>query len=194
MTARTVWEEGRYPGWLVAGAATAATLGALAIDAGFTSGLGLLFDSVYVLSCVGIALMVRPSDSFVAGIVPPWLMTGLLLVAAWTDPGIVTTADDGLVQAVASGLGLHAFPLVLGYGLAFGVLWMRDRVRKAHAHPKPQSSAHPSPRPAPVARSQAGTTRPGVRPVTVQRPAGRPAPVGYSNREASPAPRRVTSG
>ncbi|MCL8025776.1 DUF6542 domain-containing protein [Nocardioides bruguierae] len=141
MTARTVWEEGREPGWQVAALATAATGSALALDLWWGADVGWLFDTVFVLACIAMALLVRPGDFFVVGSAPPWLMVGLMVVTALIDPAFLAEADDRAVQAVVAGMSMHAFPLVLGYALALAVLYVRDRVRKSHTHPRPHPTA-----------------------------------------------------
>ncbi len=88
--------------------------------------LGWFFDLVFVAACVGAALGVRAQDFFVIGVFPPLLMAATVLVLAVLDRGAVAGADDGLVQALVSGLAHHAGALVAGYLLTLGVLALRQ--------------------------------------------------------------------
>jgi hypothetical protein len=123
---KTLWEEGRHPGRLVAHAAAAAALVVVVAHLLVTDGLTLVFDLAFVLICVAAALAVRPRDFFVVGVLPPLLMAGTVLVLAVVDPGAVADPRDGIVQATVSGLAHHSGALVLGYALALGVLALRQ--------------------------------------------------------------------
>jgi hypothetical protein len=85
------------------------------------------FDVVFVLVCVGVALLVRPEDFFTVGVLPPLIMATVFLLVGLTDPGAIAHQDDGLVQAVVSGLSNHAEALGLGYALCLGCLAVRRR-------------------------------------------------------------------
>lgn len=106
----------------------AVTLTAVALDLLVSRELSLLFDLVFVLLCVGAALLVRQQDFFVVGVLPPLLMLGLFVLLGLVSPGVVAEPQDGLIQAVVSGLAHHAATLVTGYFLALGVLAMRQHV------------------------------------------------------------------
>lgn len=123
---KTLWEEGRHPGRLVAHAAAAAALVVVVAHLLVTDGLTLVFDVAFVLICVAAALAVRPRDFFVVGVLPPLLMAGTVLVLAVVDRGAVADPGDGVVQATVSGLAHHSGALVLGYALALGVLALRQ--------------------------------------------------------------------
>ncbi len=88
--------------------------------------LSVLFDAVFVALCVAAALMVRPRDFFVVGVLPPLMMLGAVLLLALTVRESVAEAGDGLVQAVVSGLAHHAGALVTGYVLTLVVLALRQ--------------------------------------------------------------------
>lgn len=125
---RTMWEEGREPGREVAALGVALALTAVAIDLLLTDQVGLLFDLGFVALCVGLALAVRPSDFFTVGVLPPLLMLSTFLLLAMSRAEAIARSGDGVVQAVVSGLSHHAIALALGYGLALGVLFIRQRV------------------------------------------------------------------
>jgi hypothetical protein len=123
---KTLWEEGRHRGRLVAHAAAAVALLVVVAHLLLADGLTLAYDAAFVLSCVGAALAVRPRDFFVVGVLPPLLMAGTMLVIATVSRGFVGDPGDGIVQATVSGLAHHAGSLVLGYGLALLVLALRQ--------------------------------------------------------------------
>ncbi len=125
---RTLWEQGREPGRGVVALCAALVLSALALEVWLTGGVGWLLDVVFVLACVGAALLVRPADFFTAGVLPPLLMVASFVLLAAGSPGALARPEDGLVQAVVSGLTHHSVALVLGYGLCLGCLAVRRRV------------------------------------------------------------------
>lgn len=129
--ARTIWEEGHEPGRRVVVLGVALTLSAAALDLLITGRLGLIFDVFFALTCLALALVVHPRDFFVVGVLPPLVMTGLLLLLALTRVDAIAQGDDGVVQAVVTGLGNHSIALFVGYGLALGCLVMRRRAAGA---------------------------------------------------------------
>ncbi|WP_212721426.1 DUF6542 domain-containing protein [Nocardioides dongxiaopingii] len=128
---RTVWEEGHEPGREMAALGVALALTAAAVDLLLTAQVGLLFDLGFVVLCVGLALAVRLPDFFTVGVLPPLLMLSTFLLLAMSRSEAIARADDGVVQAVISGLSHHAVALALGYGLALVVLVVRQRVAAA---------------------------------------------------------------
>ena len=126
-----MWEEGRETGRRVVALGVALALTALVLDVALSGEAGLLFDVCFVALSVAVALAVRPSDFFVAGVLPPLVMAGTFLLAALTEPDRVAHPDDGVVQATISGLSHHSVALVTGYGLCLGVLLVRQRVLAA---------------------------------------------------------------
>ncbi len=157
VSAPTLWEEGRMAGSRVVWLAVALGLLTLGPDLLLGDQLGLVFDVGLVAVCVAAALAVHPRDSLTVALLPPLLLLGLVVLVALTDPAQVARSDDGLVQAVVSGVAHHATALLLAYVLTAAVLVVRHRVRRAHP-------------------GRASSDR------------------GYSNREGSPAPTRVTTG
>ena len=123
---RTLWEEGRTPGRLVANAAGLLVLLVVVVDLVAFRGMTILFDVAFVLVCVAAALAVRPRDFFVIGVLPPLLMLGTVAVVALTFRGSVADEGDGLLQAVVSGLAHHAGALVAGYALTLAILALRQ--------------------------------------------------------------------
>ncbi len=131
---RTLWEEGRRPGRLVALSAGLVTLIVVLTDVWTSGQLTALFDVAFVLVCLAAALAVRPRDFFVIGVYPPLLMAATLLVLAITAPGAIADPRDGAIQAVISGLAHHATALVTGYILTLVVLALRNvAIRNAGA-------------------------------------------------------------
>lgn len=125
---RTVWEEGREPGRQVVALGTAVALTAVLADLMLTDQVSLLFDVAFVLLCILLALLVQPDDFFTAGVLPPLLMVGVFTFLAFVDPATIADRDDGVVQAVVSGLSHHSEALVGGYLLCLAVLLVRAQV------------------------------------------------------------------
>jgi len=128
---RTVWEEGAEPGREMVALGVALALTAAALDLLLTDRIGLLFDLGFVALCLGLALAVAPRDFFTVGVLPPLLMLSTFLLLAASRSQAIAQADDGVVQAVVSGLSHHSGALVTGYLLSLGVLLVRQRVLRA---------------------------------------------------------------
>ena len=143
---RTLWEEGRRPGRLVAAVAGLVTLLVVALDLAAFGRLTLLFDLAFVIVCVAAALLVRPRDFFVVGVLPPLLMAATVTLLAFRSPSAVADARDGVLQAVVSGLAHHSGALVAGYLLTLGLLAVRQ-VALRHAG-RLRGGAVPASRPA----------------------------------------------
>ena len=127
---RTLWEEGRRPGRLVAVAAGLVVLLVVLLDLQVFGRLTLLFDTVFVLVCVAAALGVRPRDFFMIGVLPPLLMAATIAVVAVLSRGSVADPDDGFLQTLVSGLAHHAGALIAGYALTLAVLALRQVARR----------------------------------------------------------------
>ncbi|MEO5709629.1 MAG: DUF6542 domain-containing protein [Nocardioidaceae bacterium] len=127
---RTLWEEGRSPGRLVANAAGLLVLLVVLVDLAVFRQLTLLFDIAFVMICVAAALAVRPKDFFVIGVFPPLLMLGTVVVLAVTGRSTIADPADGLLQAVVSGLAHHSGALVTGYVLTLALLALRQVARR----------------------------------------------------------------
>jgi hypothetical protein len=119
----------------------ALALSAVVLDQALLGRVGLLFDVCYVLTCVAMALAVRPSDFFTIGVLPPLLMVAVFALLGATRPDTIADPGDGVVQAVVSGLGHHAAALVTGYLLCLAVLAVRRQVLARHPQ-QPVRSAH----------------------------------------------------
>jgi hypothetical protein len=88
-----------------------------------------VFDTGFVLICVGAALAVRPRDFFAIGVLPPLLLLALMTLPALLHRAWVGQAGDGVLQAVVSGLAHRATGLLAGYLLTLAVLGIRQQVR-----------------------------------------------------------------
>lgn len=141
MAHRTLWEEGHQPGPVVVGAMAAALLAAIMVTEAFGAGIGLFFDLVFVLCCIGAALLVRPSDFFAVGVLPPLALTGSVLLLALVDRGAVARPDDSAVQAVVSGLAHHAQALAVGYALTLLILALRQLALRNDGRIRPPRDA-----------------------------------------------------
>jgi heme/copper-type cytochrome/quinol oxidase subunit 4 len=125
--ARTLWEEGREPGYQVVALGLAVALTVVALDLARADRVTSLFDAVFVLVCVALALLVRPEDFFTVGVLPPLIMAAAFFLVGLTRPAAIAHPDDGVVQAVVSGLSTHAVALGVGYGLCLACLAVRRR-------------------------------------------------------------------
>lgn len=122
-----IWDRGRIAGRELIALGAAATLTLVCLDILLTGEVGWCVDLGFVPLCVGLALAVRPGDFFEIGILPPLLLLGAFTILAVSRPDAVAQPDDAAVQAVVSGLALHAWALVIGYGLCLAVLAVRER-------------------------------------------------------------------
>lgn len=128
MSRKTIWEQGHEPGRQMVALGLAAALTAVAVDVLLTDEVGLLFDLVFVPLSIALALLVRPSDFFTVGVLPPLVMVAMFVLVGVTRPAAVAHPDDSAIQAVISGLSSHSIALVLGYGLCLSCLAIRQRV------------------------------------------------------------------
>lgn len=128
MSQRTLWEEGHESGRRVVVLGVALALTAAAVDLLAFGQLTVLFDIGFVALCLALALVVRPSDFFTVGVLPPLLMVGIFVLLGLSRPDVIADTGDGVVQAVVSGLSHHAGSLIFGYLLSLGVLALRQRV------------------------------------------------------------------
>jgi hypothetical protein len=111
------------------GLALALTVGAL--DVGIGGRVGLVFDVAFVGVCLVVALLVRPEDFFTVGVLPPLIMLTVFALLAASRPVTIADRDDGVVQAVVTGLSQHAVALGVGYAACLLCLAVRDRVLRS---------------------------------------------------------------
>lgn len=132
VSAPTLWEEGRWSGRRVTRFSVLVCTLLVLADTLLTGSLGRVFDSGFIVLCVGIALAVRPQDFFRVGVLPPMLLLGLCVVLGLGHRTAIAAPGDGFVQSVISGLAHHSGPLTAGYALALVVLGIRARVARRH--------------------------------------------------------------
>jgi hypothetical protein len=123
----SLWWAGASRGSEVAALASAVALSVAAAEVTFVGHLRLFFDLCFVLICLGAALMVRPRDFFTVGVLPPLLMFGTMLIVAFNGPQVIATPQDGVVQAVVTGLAHHSMGLFAGYAVCLLTLLARQR-------------------------------------------------------------------
>lgn len=99
----------------------------LAVEVALAGRVGPFSDVGFVLLCVVVALRVRPTDFFTAGVLPPLVMLLGVLVVAVGRPAAIGGPDDGLTRLVVAGLSHHAAALGTGYGLCLACLAVRQR-------------------------------------------------------------------
>lgn len=98
--------------------------------------LGLLFSVGFVLIAVTVPLAVDVRSLFPAGVLPPALLIGsLLLVCVFASSAIRVDGlekDAGVIARLIASVIDHGLTLVIGHGLALGVIALRilgDRER-----------------------------------------------------------------
>jgi hypothetical protein len=128
---------------VVVGGTASALLVAVLVTEIFSARIGLFFDVVFVLCCVAAALLVRPRDFFVVGVLPPLALTGTVVVLAFVDRAAVARAEDGVVQATVSGLAHHAQALAVGYALTLVILALRQVALRNHGRLRPPRDGAP---------------------------------------------------
>lgn len=144
--ALTWWESGREPGREVAVLGIAVTLSAVAVDVVLSGRLSLFFDLCFVSLCFFLALRVRPRDFFTVGVLPPLMMLGVFWLLAATERTSIARAEDGVTQAVVSGLTHHSGALAAGYAVCLGCLAYRVRLlNRAEAGHSSKRVASPAP-------------------------------------------------
>ena len=126
--ARTLWEEGHEPGRQVVALGLALTLTVVALDVGVSGRVGIFFDVAFVVVCLGVALLVRPEDFFIVGVLPPLIMLVVFVLVAASRPVAIAEPGDGVAQAVVTGLSHHAVALGVGYAACLVCLGVRERV------------------------------------------------------------------
>lgn len=128
MSAPTLWEEGRWSGTRVTRFSLFACVVLVGLDLAISGGLGVLFNTGFVLLCIGIALAVRPADFFSVGVLPPMLLLGLFTLLGVVHRAAIAGKDDALVQSIISGLAHHSSSLLVGYAFVLGILAIRSQV------------------------------------------------------------------
>jgi hypothetical protein len=127
---RAIWDDGREPGRAVVALGVAVALSAIVINIAMVGRVSMFFDLWFVLLSLGLAVLVRPGDFFTVGVLPPLIMVGAFTILAVDRPGAIATAQDGVVQAVVSGLAHHSVALVCGYALCLATLMARQRAAR----------------------------------------------------------------
>jgi hypothetical protein len=127
---RAIWDDGREPGRAVVALGVAVALSVIVVNVAMVGRVSMFFDLWFVLLCLGLALLVRPRGFFTVGVLPPLVMVGAFAVLAVDQPGAIANPDDGLVQAVVTGLAHHSVALVCGYALCLVTLFARQRAAR----------------------------------------------------------------
>jgi hypothetical protein len=140
-----VWLRGREPSHALAALAVAVTLTLVVADTWMFATVGLLFDLGFVLLCGGLALAVRPGEFIVVGLFPPVVMLAVFTLFGLTTPGVIAHPDDGVVQAVVSGVSHHSLALFVGYAGCLGCLGYRQHLLDAQSQARSRDSLPPGP-------------------------------------------------
>lgn len=121
------WEHGSESGRDVVALGAAATLSVAVLQHLTIGRIGLFFDLCFVTICLVLAVIVRRESLVTVSLLPPMLMLGVFWLVATASPGTLARPGDPVVQAVVSGMALHANALLGGYGAALVVLSQRRR-------------------------------------------------------------------
>jgi hypothetical protein len=132
------WHPGHEPGRQVVALGFALALTTVLLDIMITGSVTWIFDLGFVALCVALALLVSPRDMFGVGVLPPLLMLAAFVLVAATDTGAIAHRDDGVAQAVVSGLTHHSLALCVGYGLCLALLAQRRHVQATTRTQRPQ--------------------------------------------------------
>jgi hypothetical protein len=125
----SVWTDGREPGRQVVVLGVAVALSVVIVDLALVGELSQFFDLCFIVLCLGLAVAVRPEGFFTVGVLPPLMMVAVFGLVGAVSPEAIAHHDDGLVQAVVSGLAIHSGALVTGYALCLCTLLLRQRSR-----------------------------------------------------------------
>lgn len=128
--AQTAWPTGRETGRGVAALGVAMTLTIVVVNLAIVGHVSLFFDLCFVLLCLGLALLVRDTDFFSVGVLPPLMLVAVFTLLGIVSPGSIAHRDDGVVQSVVTGLATHSGALLAGYALCLGTLAYRQRARR----------------------------------------------------------------
>lgn len=146
--ARTLWDEGEQRGRSVVVLGFGLALVSAVLDVGWSGDVGWLFGAGFVAASVAAALLVRPADFFTVALFPPPAMLGVFVLLAAGRPDTIAQPDDGVVQAVVSGLATNAGWLLLGYVLCLVCLGIRlRRITPRSGRDRPTRGVRPRERP-----------------------------------------------
>lgn len=113
------------PGPRIVGLGAAAMLAILAVDLVLGADIGLFFDLCFVVLCLALAVRVDRAAFFTVAVLPPLLLIGGFALVAALLPGALARPDDGLVQALVTGVANHAVGMSAGYALCLLTLGAR---------------------------------------------------------------------
>lgn len=131
----SVWTDGLEPGRQAVVLGIAATLTIVAIDVLLVGELSFVFDLCFIVLCLGLALVIKPHEFFIVGVLPPLMMVSVFVLLGAVAPDTIADRGDSLVQSVVSGLAHHSGALVAGYAVCLGTLFLRQRtLRRESAH------------------------------------------------------------
>lgn len=126
--AEAFWEVRHEPGRQVVSLGVAVTLTAVSIDVALVGRLTLFFDLCFVVTCLGLAALVRRRDFYLVALLPPLLMTTVFGFVALVARPAVADPRDSLLQAVVSGVATHGVALFVGYAICLG--WLAWRLHR----------------------------------------------------------------
>ena len=110
-------------------AAVAAMAVVTLLDLSIDGRLGFLFSLGFVLIVITLPLAIDVRELFPAGVLPPVLLLGTLLVICLGRPEAIDVAgmqaDAGLVARYIAAVIDHGLTLVVGHGLAIAVIVWR---------------------------------------------------------------------
>lgn len=144
---RAPWVDAEPPIPFVLGAAAILLLAAAAVEIALGDTVGWFFGGSLVLVSAGAAVLVRPRDLFTAGVLPPLLLLGLLVVLAVAHPdGIAVTELEpsaSVPQRVIAGFVDLAGALVVAHAVTFALVALRVRTTRLRRRAPPRAVSQP---------------------------------------------------
>ena len=117
----------------------------LVLDTLVSTPLGALLGTGFALTCLWLALTIRPGHFFTVGVLPPLLLVGVLVLAALLRPAALD--GDGLLDRVVGGLVDQRLALVLAWAGTLAVLLTRSATGRPLRAAAPREHPPTSPRP-----------------------------------------------
>ena len=118
---------GQGSGLRVLGVGLGSALLIALLDLVLTGRLTMFFDLSFITLCLGLGQLPRRDALFVVAFAPPAVLVAAFVFLGIVDPDTLGNHDDGVFQAVLTGLIHHAAALAIGYALCLAALGLRHR-------------------------------------------------------------------
>ncbi|MGL5825890.1 MAG: DUF6542 domain-containing protein [Nocardioides sp.] len=122
---RPLWVRGCESARAVATLGLALALTLIVTEGSVRDTIGIGFDLGFVCLCVLMALIARPGDFILTGLLPAAVMTAAFALVGATSPGVIAHPEDGWIQATVTALGHHGIALFVGFASCSATLTYR---------------------------------------------------------------------